>query len=224
MAQTRLTAAIKEALVDKLIERAFTDRSQKLVDAECALAQDIYDDFMNTRMIKTKGGYGDPTPMRKVVDALPAGWQGTSDYFKAEMGGDVVKFDRYEGIVDGWRANQNDLVGVKEIPSRDQHKWTFQPGFSGNCAVHVYDAKHAFSSRTMELQGLRKDLVSEISTMRGSTRGALGSVTTIQKLIMIWPEVEAFAAPYLQEKTAILPVIARERLNDALGLPPGVME
>ena len=60
--------------------------------------------------------------------------------------------------------------------------------------------------------------------MRGSTRGALGSVTTIQKLIMIWPEVEAFAAPYLQEKTAILPVIARERLNDALGLPPGVME
>ena len=220
---TRLTVAIKDKLTATLMEHAFAARSNKLVEEERALAQEIYDHTMDTRMIKIDGGTGPKMSLRKVVAALPSGWPGMSDYFKVELAGQVTKFDRYEGMAEGYRANHSELVGFKEVPSREQKKWPFQPGFSGSYAINVYDANHDFSKRATELQGKRKDLKDEIASMRASTRATLDSATTIQKLIMIWPEVEAFASPYLQQETAaaaILPVVARERLNDALGLPP----
>jgi len=227
MASTRLTVSIKEKLVEQLIAHAFSDRSQKLVEAECELAQEIYDDYMDTRMIKVDGGSGGKYALRKVVASLPAGWPGRSDHFKVELGGQMTKFDRYDGMAQYSRSNQSELVGVKLVPDREQVKWHFPPGFSGNYAINTFDASHEFSERAAVLQGQRKDLASEISSMRHSTRATLDTASTIQKLIVIWPEVEAFAAPFLQQETAaaaILPVVARERLNDALGLPPGARE
>jgi len=223
----RLTVAIKEKLTSQLIAHAFTARSQKLVEAECALAQEIYDDYMDSRKIKVDGGSGGKYSLRKVVASLPAGWPEMSDNFKVELAGQMTEFDRYDGMAEGYRANQSELVGVKEVPTREQQKWPFQPGFSGHYAVNTYDASHDFSERASVLQGQRKDLKDEIASMRASTRGTLDTASTIQKLIVIWPEVEAFAAPFLQQETAaaaILPVVARERLNDALGLPPHARE
>jgi len=224
MASTRLTVAIKDKLTVQLIAHAFTDRCKKLLASECELAQEIYDDTLGSRMIKVDGGSRRKMSLRKVVAALPAGWPGMCDNFKVELAGQIVKFDRYDGMASRYRENEQDLVGIKGVPSREQQKWPFPPGFSGNYTLNAYDAKHKFSARADELAGEREDLVSKISSMTHSTRATLDSATTVQKLIVIWPEVEAFAAPFLQEKTAaavLLPVVARERLNDALGLPPG---
>lgn len=224
MASTRLTVSIKEKLVDQLIAHAFTARSVELIEAENALGQEIYDDYMDTRMVKIEGGAGPKMSLRKIVASLPAGWPGMSDDFRVELGGAITKFDKYEGMQTTYRENASQLVGVVEVPSREQRKWPFPPGYLGNGAIHVYDANHHFSQKATNLQGIRKDLKAEISSMRNSTRATLNSATTIQKLVMIWPEVEAFAAPFMQKETAaaaILPVVARERLNEALGLPPG---
>lgn len=170
MAQQRLTVSIKEKIVDQLIAHAFTARSNKLVDAENALAQEIYDDYMDTRMIKVDRGFGASKSMRKVVASLPSGWPSMSDHFNVELAGTITKFDRYDGMAKRYRSNQQDLVGVKSLPDREQQKWPFQPGFSGHYALNVYDANHTFSERAMVLQGEREDLVSEIETMRHSTR------------------------------------------------------
>ena len=229
MAQQRLTVAIKEKLVEQLILHAFKDRSNKLVEAECKLAQEIYDDYLDTRRIKVDGGRGASSSLRKIIASLPAGWATMDDSFKVELGGEMTRFDRYDGMPLGYQDNVRELVGVKQVPDREKKKWLFPPRNSSNYAITVYDAKHEVTHRATVLKSERVDLAAEISSMRHSARATLDTVATIQKLIMIWPEVESFAAPFLQEKTAaaaILPVASRERLNDALGLPPSarVME
>jgi len=223
MASTRLTVAIKEALVSQLIDHAFADRCRKLVAAECALAQEIYDHTMDTWFLKVEGGKGPKLSLRKIVAALPAGWPAMSNSFKVELAGQVTRFDRYAGLGGGYPPNNN-LVGIKEVPVHRQHKWAFQPGFQSHYTINVYDAAHEFSERAAALGSLRKDLTAEISSMRQSTRATLDTASTVQKLIVIWPEVEEFAAPFLKKETAaaaFLPVVARERLNNALRLPPG---
>ena len=229
MAQQRLTVAIKEQLVDQLILHAFKDRCNKLVDAECLLAQELYDDYLDTRRLKVDGGRGASSSLRKIIASLPAGWAEMDDDFKVEIGGTMTRFDRYDGMPVGYQDNIHSLVGVKQVPGREKQKWKFTPNHSSNYAINVYDVNHEVTHRATVLQNERVDLTAEISAMRHSARATLDSVTTIQKLIMIWPEVESFAAPFLQEKTAaavILPVASRERLNNALGLLPSarVME
>ena len=226
MASTRLTVAIKEALVSQLIDHAFADRCRKLVAAECALAQEIYDHTMDTRFLKVEGGKGPKLSLRKIVAALPAGWESRSNYFKAEVGGQVMRFGRYKGMSCGYSSG-DELVGTEQNTKDEIIPWAFKPGFVGSHTINAYDANHEFSRRAVELQGVREDLVKEISSMRISTRATLDSATTVQKLISIWPEVEVFAAPFLKSKTAdeaLLPVVARERLNKALGLPPSHYE
>lgn len=224
MASTRLTNSIKDALTRRLLEHAFTARSVAQLKAECDLAQEIYDDVMKTREVKLAGGTGDRVSWREATDLLPAAWVSRQDYFQAQMGGTVTKFHRYDGVEPSYGQNKN-LVGLKRVPPSERHDWTFPPNAGGHVTIHVYDHAHEFTKRKDLLANSRSDLLEEISSTDRSVRATLDSVTTVQRLIVIWPEVEAFASEFLTEQKAaavILPVVARERLNDTLGLPPGV--
>lgn len=222
MVSTRLTVAIKEAITDQVMQHAFAARCAAHMEAELTFAQEVYDHIMDTKMLAVDGGSGPKTPLRKVLAALPAGWSSQQTYFKAEFAGQEQKLDRYDGFEGGYRENAT-MIGWKPTPQREQKNWHFPPGYSWG-TLAKFEAQHEFSDRCAKLQGDREDLKSEMSSLRTQTRATLDTASTIQKLIVIWPEIEAFASPFLQEEKAaavLLPVVARERLNDALGLPPG---
>ncbi|HEY7823713.1 MAG TPA: Nmad5 family putative nucleotide modification protein [Acidimicrobiia bacterium] len=222
MASTRLTVAIKDAITDQVMHHAFAGRCKAHMEAELAFAQEVYDDIMDTKMLKVDGGTGPQLPMRKVLASLPAGWCSRQTYFKAEFAGQEQKLDRYDGFENGYRENAA-MIGWEAVKDRDQVNWHFPPGYTWG-TLAKYEAQHPFSDRCAKLHGDRDDLRSEMSMLRTQTRATLDTASTIQKLIVIWPEIEAFASPFLQEEKAaavLLPVVARERLNDALGLPPG---
>lgn len=223
MASTRLTVAIKEAITDQVMHHAFAGRCKAHMDAELAFAQEVYDDIMDTKMLKVNQGAGPQMSLRSVLASLPAGWCSQQTYFKAEFAGQDQKLDRYDGFEAGYHENAT-MIGWKATPQREQKNWHFPPGYSWG-TLAKYEASHPFSERCAQIQGEREDLKSEMSSLRAQTRATLDTASTIQKLIVIWPEIEAFASPFLQEEKAaavLLPVVARERLNDALGLPPGV--
>lgn len=224
MASTRLTVSIKEQLIQRLIEHAFTARSRELISAERELVLQVYNQQMDTHKVRINGGSGPDKTMREVLASLPAGWPAMLDQFKVRAGSDMIRLDFYDGIKPSYGQN-NDLVGLEKIPMRDQKNYPFPPGFSSSSTLATYEARDPVTIRLEELKRVREDLLEEISSARHSARATINSVSTIQKLIMVWPEVEAFAAPFMQKETqgaAILPVVARERLNEALGLPPGV--
>ena len=225
MASTRLTVSIKEMLTHRLLEHAFTARSRAQVEAECELALTIYDCVMDTMKVRIDNGTGPEKTMREVLALLPAGWPSMQDYFKARIGGKMINFDTYDGMESTYGQNK-DLVGLERVREYDKKKLRFPPGFTPNSTLAAYEARDAFAIRAKELRRTREDLLEEIRAARRSTRATLDSVTSIQKLIVIWPEVEPFAAPFMQKETqaaAILPVVARERLNDSLGLPVGAV-
>lgn len=58
--------------------------------------------------------------------------------------------------------------------------------------------------------------------MKAEINAALNSVTTVNALIKLWPEVAPFAEPFLRkarQQAAQLPVVQTAVLNKALDLP-----
>lgn len=220
MASTRLTVAIKETLVNQLAAHAFTDRSNKHFQAELDFCQEVYEHIMTTR--KVRMGKKEVTVFTATA-LLPTGWGSKNDCFHVEFAGENAKLDKYDGFEEGWRGNDA-FEGLETMPTREQRKWDFPPNWGGHGTIMTFDAHSDFSKRYTVLKDAREDLVKEIASARISARATMDSVTSVQKLIVLWPEVEAFACKFLTEKTAaavLLPVVARDKLNDALGLPPG---
>lgn len=222
MASTRLTHSIRDSVTKRLMEHAFEGRCKTHFEMELAFVEEVFGDLMLNRTIIYRG---EKTPVGKVIEELPIDWVDRYDYFHAEFAGQKMKLDKYDGLQsgDGYRE-VNRLVGVKVTPHHEQVKWRFWPNARPHYSLVAYDASHEFSKRAEVLTAARADLIKEIESARASTRSTLEQVTTVQRLIVLWPEVEAFARAYLNEETAakaLLPVIARERLNETLGLPPG---
>lgn len=222
MASTRLTNSIRDSLTKRLMEHAFAGRCKTHFEMELAFVEEVFEDMMTSRKVMYRN---ELTSVGKVIAELPNGWTDRADYFYGEFAGQKMKLDKYDGInsKDGYR-DVNRLVGVKITPHHDQVKWHFWPGCQNHHTLVAYDASHAFSKRAEKLTSDRADLIKEIESAQASTRSTLEQVSTVQRLIVLWPEVEPFARAYLNEETAakaLLPVIARDRLNETLGLPPG---
>lgn len=222
MASTRLTHSIRDSLTKRLMEHAFGGRCKTHFETELAFVKEVFDDLMLNRTIIYRG---EKTPVGKVIEELPVDWTDQYDYFHAEFAGQKMKLDKYEGLQsgDGYREVRR-LIGVQITPHHEQVKWRFWPNARPHYVMVTYDAAHDFSKRAEQLADARSDLIKEIESAQASTRSTLEQVSTVQRLIVLWPEVEPFARAYLNEETAakaLLPVIARERLNETLGLPPG---
>lgn len=220
MASTRLTNSIRDSLRGELLKHAFAGRCVTHFQAELDFVQEVFDHIMANRTVLH---LGKKRPVGEVVAELPPGWENTESYFKAEFGGETAKLDKYDGLEVNYKDNSN-LIGVKTTPHHDQVKWKMPPKWSGHHTLMTFDASHPLTKRFTELRNAREDLKTEIERARNSIRATLDSVSTVQRLIVLWPEVEAFARVYLDEKRAasvLLPVIAREQLNETLGLPPG---
>lgn len=227
MASTRLTKAIRESILDALIIRAFKDRSEKHFEKELDFCQRVYDDIMVRRTVRLENGSGDKVTLRSAVDALPPGWGSSGETFKVEFAGQSTKIDRYDGLEQDYRANATTFVGMTFKHERNRPQWTFQPGVTSHSTLDVFPADNPFSEEFTVLTNARTDLRDEVARVTASTRATLESCTTIQKLIVMWPEVEPFAAPFLNPSKAaevMLPVVQRDALNDVLGLPTGAKE
>ena len=226
MASTRLTKATRESILEALIKRAYTARSTEQFTKELEFCERVYSDIMERRTVRLSGGRGNAVPLATAVAHLPKGWGSSSEGFKVEFAGQTTSIDKYDGLEQHWGDNKATFVGVGLGAERGRPGWQFQPGVSTGTTLDVFDADHKFSIECTKLLASREDLKNEIARVKASTRATLESVTTIQKLIEMWPEVEPFAAPFLNPKKAaeqLLPVVQRDSLNDALGLPTGAV-
>lgn len=216
MASTRLTNSIKDQLTTMLIEHAFSARCVKQLDTELVFAQKIYDLYMDKTTVNVNGI---KVKLVDMIKNIPDSWKTKDTDFYVEIAGSREKIDRYYGV---GNPNSN-FVGVIYPHHSDRVKWFFSPNFNSYSVSMVIPARDKLANEFTKLKDARKDLEKEISTLEKSTRSTMDTVTSVQKLIVLWPEVEAFASKFLTEKSAatqFLPVIAREKLNDALGLPP----
>ena len=214
MATARLTKSIREALLKKLIRRAFQDRAQEMVDRCSAFAVKVYEDAMG--------------PHLKSIRSIPDGWLPSDDDVKVQIAGDVTRLCFNGSMGSGGLDMSMREAGAEEATVPGSVKGSFnRPNlpypakFRGQC-VKVYDATDPIAQEHMELTRDLEDFQAEVRAAKRAAKVAMESVTTVKKLIEVWPEVEEFAKDYLVngERKAILPAIPRAELNAKLGLPP----
>lgn len=136
-----------------------------------------------------------PEPLRKQMAALPDGFLPTD-------GGVKVQFDgqRFTHVYFGER---------RRIAKSHEYN-----------AARVYDAKHPLTARYDAWKKAQDDLDAEKSKAKSSAEAVLNSVTTVKKLIEVWPEVEQFARPFAVESPSRAIALPIRELNARLGLPP----
>lgn len=203
---SRLTTHIRESLLKKLLTRAFQQRVEDCVKQQTDFVLSVYLDALKDDLPKLAG--------------IPKSWIYTSDRFKVVMAHDVVELRPGIGLSYSL-PHEFIQAGVR----RSGESWQM-PYNRRNDAWKIYDAEHPLARDFAMLTDKQTDLKTEIDRASRQAAAAMGAVSTVKKLISIWPEVEDLAKEYLVEgeRQAILPAIPRDLLNKMLDLPPDTVK
>lgn len=87
----------------------------------------------------------------------------------------------------------------------------------------MLDAEHPLSVEFFALEARKTDLNKKRADLRTDVRAALNSVTTVARLLKVWPEVKELL-PTSAAPTTNLPAVKVEHLNAAIGLPTETQE
>lgn len=204
MATTKLTNHIRESILKDLLAYAFLERAQAQIDAECDFSTAVFEDVYSKHL--------------DMIKSAPDGFFAMDDDFKVYFDYECQRLDFGCGfdfnVPADWRS-----FGVK---NRENANRRMPSGARSNQAIKRYDLDHAMTVKFLKLKADREALKLEIERTSRTAKATLASVSTISKLIDVWPEARVFAEKYAVqgEAKAILPAIPRRELNNALGLPP----
>lgn len=137
-----------------------------------------------------------PEKVRKQMEAMPDGFLPTD----SDVSVSFEQVDRYT------RAYWN---GQRRIASKHHNRH----------AAKVYEEKHDFTQRYAKLKEEREALRNQRAEAERSATAVMDNVTTLKKLIEVWPEVEPFARDFLvSAQSGTLPALPIGDLNKRLGL------
>lgn len=84
---------------------------------------------------------------------------------------------------------------------------------------HVITADNPLAQQFYDLEAEEKALDDEQATLSAQVRGALSKFNTVKRLLDAWPEVKELLPDRLLEAKPTLPAIRTEDLNALIGLP-----
>lgn len=201
MASIRLTTSIKEQLERELIRYRFSEEASTLVGDYAQLAHDVYDDV-----------YSELT--RKKMEALPKGWlphRGGIGVQFGDIGSSYAELN-FSGKCYG----EISYAGGREGNDRGANRLVPYSDVSG--CTKRYEATDPMAERYDSLEARYKDLEERIRVAKKVARSAMDSVTTINRLKEVWPEIAPFTERF-ETRPNQLPTISRPDLNGILGLP-----
>jgi hypothetical protein len=214
MASVKLTNYIRDRIVDDLLEHRFKDFYAETVKALAGLADRVYKDVYDASA-------------RRKISHLPEGWLPEANCIGAQFGeGDrgYTQLD-FDGMthVDNLRASFRPRVFVN--PPREFRRVLSK--HKGGCAAK-YPKAHELSQAWFTIANGVAEQHGLHAEARKLARRGVEQVTTIGKLIEVWPEVEQFARRHVGAGLGVtdrtLPVPQLAALNTALRLPPGAHE
>ncbi|MBS0859610.1 Nmad5 family putative nucleotide modification protein [Providencia rettgeri] len=83
----------------------------------------------------------------------------------------------------------------------------------------LFPSDHELSKRFEKLKQKENKLAEKETEIETTTRAILSSVTTIKRLIEIWPESKELIPADISKSSATLPALQVEDLNKLIGLP-----
>ncbi|WP_409975834.1 Nmad5 family putative nucleotide modification protein [Escherichia coli] len=83
----------------------------------------------------------------------------------------------------------------------------------------MFDAEHKITKRFDEICALQQKLEARKKDIESNVWAALNSVTTVKRLIEVWPESKELLPKEADKASAALPALRVEDLNKMIGLP-----
>ena len=198
----RLTNDIRASIVKKAITHRFRKPVVELLGIQAALADEVYNEI-----------YG-PLTQKRMAE-LPEGWLGVRSGFTVVFGGAHEQID-FDG---DYNLNASLRATVPQNRPRPEPRRFFSVHNSHHTPIRVYEARHPLSEKYQTNEAKRSDLMKQVAEAEKALKAALESVTTVGRLLAVWPELKPFCTDLLAAKVPNLPAVPRERLNALLDLP-----
>lgn len=194
---TRLTNDLREKIANDILRHRFNEQVDALIADRAALAEAIYNDIYRKAE-------------REKMDALPNGWLPEETNIGVQF---VARYENFE--FNGHFYGKLGALRTKREDDRVSRRVQFRHRVG--CAK-VYEEGHKLAVHHAELDARWSAMKAEYEAASRQTMAALASVSTIKRLIEVWPEVAPFVAKY-DEQPCNLPSVPTDKLNEMLGLP-----
>lgn len=202
MTSTRLTNDIRESLTNDILKHRFTADVDSIIEAQCKFAAKVYGDLFDGKT-------------QAVMYGLPEGWLPNATDIGVQFGyvGGTHQFARlyFGGYLTGILGRlqskpTSTTTTTKRVLSSKAH----------GCAK-VYDPSHPLAIEFGRLKNRTKEVKEAADTAERSIKTTLNAVSTINRLVETWPEVDQFARKYDTGKPS-LPALPTDHLNQLLRL------
>lgn len=200
MATTRISASIRDTVIHNVLNAKFSTKAgelQLLQDARNKLRDELRQMAYETCYSKKE---------RDLIASLPDGWLGTATAGQVMVNGRVtqVLFDELRPVPFN---SSSSFYGSKPVSAvlDDGHPYLLKME-----ELRVADEKLDQFSRSYN---------EERSSLKVRVRAILESVTTVNRLIEIWPEVVDFLPETVSDPITGVPAIMIADLNRDLGIP-----
>ena len=192
---TRITNALREAIVAKAIDKAgLNDKRAEYDKRRAAWTEAVRIDGLGGP-VKAAELEALDAQIRKLHEKIP----------EALRCGYGVGLDRNSWM----RVN---IAGANVHVSLNDSK-------PARCRSHVITADNPLAQQFYDLEAEEKALDDERATLSAQVRGALSKFTTVKRLLDAWPEAKELLPDRLPEAKPTLPAVRTEELNALIGLP-----
>ncbi|EJD6501589.1 hypothetical protein VCB84_002019 [Providencia rettgeri] len=83
----------------------------------------------------------------------------------------------------------------------------------------LFAADHPLSIKFSELEDEKRNITNKVKDVKSNVTAALNSVTTVKRLLAIWPEAKELLPKDVEKASFQLPALKVEKLNEIIGLP-----
>lgn len=104
----------------------------------------------------------------------------------------------------------------------------FHGGISFNYLTHIHRispssvtllADNPLVAEFHEIHNQQEEYDNKVVTLRNSVNGVIANITTVKKLLEVWPEAKELLPPAIEKQTVQLPMVQTADLNKLIGLP-----
>ena len=195
MSHIRINATIRDTVVKGLLNHRFSVAEGLLEERREQLKQRL----QNLKEIAYKAVYG--TQAEKML-AVPKGWMEERDSVRVEIEG-RTRIEVY-------------FAKNMPIPQEDLNYSKAAAIFKADCEYLVeFDS---IQEADMALRDDQRELDKEISQLKNRALAIINSVTTVKRLLEVWPEVAEFLPEENAGPVGGVPAVLIEDLNNAFGL------
>lgn len=201
---TKLTKAVKEQIVKNAIEKSgLIEEHNKIIQRRAEWAN-------NVRLFVIGGA-----EVEKQLIAINEQYAALHESVPKNLQGD------YRRPV---RQRNETFVNVAGI--------SFRAYFHGCLDYNHCDQIHRISPSSVtlladnplvaefhEIHNQQEEYENKVVTLKNSVNGVIANITTVKKLLDVWPEVKELLTPDIEKQTVNLPMVQTADLNKLIGLP-----